>query len=316
MLRQGTTTDLNADQVHALGLAEVARLQGEIRAVAAELGYSTEDWVALWGQVYQDCEVVDLTAPGGQQVALDEFAALIDAALQASQAVFDLRAIPGVEVQPEPAGQGIGAYYSPAPDDGSRPPTFFISLSGSSACVPMMQRVAYHEAVPGHHLQIASAQQLDLPTFRRDMILNGYAEGWAVYAERLADELGLYADPVSQLGYLRGQLYLAARVVMDTGLHSQGWTPQEAAAYVEEAMGMSPGAFLGAMDRYVAWPGQATGYTIGQLYMLELRQRAMERLGDQFDLIEFHSVILDGGSVPLEILEQIVDDYIQQKLDS
>ena len=300
MLRQGTTTGLSAEQVHDLGLAEVDRLQAEIRALDEQ----------------QRCDAIDLNSPGGQEAALAAFDAIISEADQFTRDVFDLRPAEGVVVAPEPPGMGVGACYSPAPADGSRPPTFFISLGGSSVCPASMARVAHHEAIPGHHFQISIAGQLDLPTFRKDLIFNAYVEGWAVYAERLVAELGLYDDDsVGKLGYLQGQLYMASRIVLDTGLHALGWTPEHAAAFVEGAMGMPSGAFIGAMDRYTVWPGQATGYTVGQLIMLNLRQTAMERLGEQFDLQEFHNVVLSNGSMPLEILERVVDDYVEAKLN-
>jgi uncharacterized protein (DUF885 family) len=177
-----------------------------------------------------------------------------------------------------------------------------------------MATVAYHEAIPGHHFQIAIAQELDLPMFRKDMGFNGYVEGWALYAERLAWELGLYEDdPYGNLGRLQLELLRAVRLVTDTSIHAMHWTREEAKAYMDEALGARPGTYSHEVDRYIVLPGQATSYKVGMLKMLELRQGAMDELGDQFDLKEFHSVLLTNGSMPLDILEQAVQDYIDTK---
>jgi uncharacterized protein (DUF885 family) len=176
-----------------------------------------------------------------------------------------------------------------------------------------MPTTLYHEAVPGHHFQIAIAQELDLPAFRNGVIFNGYAEGWALYAERLAWELGLYDDdPYGNLGRLHMELLRAVRLVADTGLHAMGWTREQTRTYMDEAMG-TPGRFSHEVDRYVVLPAQATGYKIGMIEFLELRELAMDQLGEQFDIREFHNVVLSNGSLPLEILERIVQEYIASK---
>jgi uncharacterized protein (DUF885 family) len=306
ILRNQTSVDMSPEQIHELGLSGVARLQAEIQEAAAELGYPQDISMAELDQ--------RLSVHGEDLVGdalLAEYERLIAEAEQATDLYFDL--LPGAElvIQPEPFGSGIG-YYLPPPLDGSAPGRFYTNLD-----YPVISHVIptfiFHETVPGHHLQGALARELDLPTFRRELELNGYLEGWAVYAERLAWEMGLYEnDPSGNLGRLLLEHSRAARLVIDTGIHAKGWTRREAAAYYEEATGRP--ANPSSMDRYVILPGQGCGYTIGLLEILELRQRAMDRLGDEFDIKAFHNVILGNGSMPLEILERVVDDWIEAEL--
>jgi uncharacterized protein (DUF885 family) len=178
-----------------------------------------------------------------------------------------------------------------------------------------MPTVAYHETAPGHHFQIAIAQELDLPFPRRDIRFTAYTEGWAMYAERLAWELGLYDDdPYGNLGRLQYELLRAVRLVTDTGIHAMRWSREQAQAYIDQAMGAQPGRFSYEVDRYVVMPAQATAYKVGMLKILELRQRAMDRLGDEFDIKQFHNVVLGSGSLPLGMLERVVDEYIESEL--
>jgi uncharacterized protein (DUF885 family) len=177
-----------------------------------------------------------------------------------------------------------------------------------------MPTIAYHETIPGHHTQLAIAQELDLPLLRTDMALNAYIEGWAMYGERLAWELGLYDDdPWGNIGRLQLELLRAVRLVADTGIHAMRWTRQAAKDYVNEAMGAPGGDFSSEVDRFVVLPGQAVSYKIGMLRLLELCQRAMDQLGDQFDLRFFHNLILGQGSVPLDLLERLVQEAIDAR---
>jgi uncharacterized protein (DUF885 family) len=220
--------------------------------------------------------------------------------------LFDIGPSWGVEVVPGPMG---GYYVSGAPD-GSRPGAYHVGIDGSKHDKFMQPTIAYHEAVPGHHYQIATGQALDLPMFRKGGGYNGFVEGWALYAERLAKEIGLYDDdPYGDIGRLYLELLRAVRLVADTGLHAKAWTRQETRDYIDQSMG-GPGPFSYEVDRYTVMPAQATGYKIGMLKILELRQRAMDALGDQFDIKEFHNIVIGNGNLPLEILEQLVDEYI------
>jgi uncharacterized protein (DUF885 family) len=212
------------------------------------------------------------------------------------------------------------AYYQEPPRDGSGPGQMVANLANSAQFIFYNPPVlVHHETIPGHHVQFALAQELDLPTrFQRDLIFNvyrqhlpfeAYTEGWALYAEELAWEMGLYEDdPLNNLGRLRLRLHRTARLVVDTGIHAKGWTLREAIDYLEEATGASYNQ--NRLAQIVAVPGQACGYNIGMLNILELRQRAMEQLGDEFDIKAFHNVILGHGPMPLQILERIVDDWI------
>ena len=179
-----------------------------------------------------------------------------------------------------------------------------------------MPTLAYHEAVPGHHFQIAIAQELDIPTFRQDSHFTAYTEGWALYAEYLAWELGFYEDdPFGNLGRLQAEMFRAVRLVVDTGIHEKGWTFEQAVAYMQQHTGQTRGMVEYQIARYIVWPGQAVSYKIGMLKIMELRHKAMDALGDNFDIRTFHNVILGDGAVPLSILEEIVDDYISAELE-
>lgn len=304
LLRQYTTTDLTADEIHQLGLQEVERIQGELRVLFDALGYPQHESipqlfqrVARDGGSYQGSEVVMA------------YEAIIQAADRQIGEAFDLR--PSAEVIV--IGGPSGGYYEPPAMDGSRPGAFYASLSSTQPRFSMAT-LAYHETIPGHHLQIAIAQELDLPFFRNNIMFTAYTEGWALYAERLAWELGWYEnDPYGNLGRLQAEAFRAARLVVDTGIHAKGWAYDQAVDYMYENTGLSRGMVEFEVSRYVVWPGQATAYKIGMLKILELRQRAMDQLGDRFDLKEFHNVVLGNGSMPLEILEQVVDDYIAAK---
>ena len=300
-LRHETSTDLNPEQIHELGLSEVARIQAEMRDTAAALGYPQDISLAR----LEDRIAAQSDSLEGEQL-LAEYKRLMAEVELASTSVFGLLPEAGLSIRPEPFGSGIG-YYLPPPLDGSGPGRFYTNLG-----IPMPSHIiptyVFHETVPGHHLQGALSRELDLPTFRRELDLNGYGEGWAVYAERLAWEMGLYEnDPLGNLGRLGMELSRAARLVIDTGIHAKGWTRQAAAAYYEEATGRPAGP--SAMHRYIILPGQGCGYTVGLLKILELRQQAMDRLGSEFDIKEFHDVILGNGPLPLEILERVVEHW-------
>ncbi len=306
-LRNQTSTEMTPSEIHELGLAEVARIQAEMRQVFDELGYPQDRSVGeLMERAAGDGGYYDIRAQGGKDQLIEAYDAIIEEVEQRLDDVFDIRPRADVIV----IGGPMGGYYVAGSVDGSRPGAFHVATGGSWAAKYRMAPLTYHEAVPGHHFQIAIAQELDLPMFRTDIFFNGYAEGWALYAERLAWEMGMYEDdPYGNLGRLNLELLRAARLVADTGIHSMRWTRAETRAYMLDVMG-----YAGEVDRYVVMPAQATGYKIGMLKILELRQRAMDRLGDRYDVKEFHNVVLANGSMPLEILEQVVDDYIEVKL--
>jgi uncharacterized protein (DUF885 family) len=217
---------------------------------------------------------------------------------------FDLRPQAPVVVVGDPA---FGGYYTPGAADGSRPAAFHAFVGSSGVNRAEMPTIAYHEAIPGHHFPDALAREMELPTFSKMEYFNAHVEGWALYAERLAWELGVYDDdPHGNVGRLRLELLRAARLVADTGIHALRWTREQARSYLVENVG----GWAHETDRYVAMPAQATGYKIGMIKVLELRQRAMDQLGDRFDLKEFHNVVLGNGCLPLSVLERLVDEYI------
>lgn len=313
LLRRETSTDLSPEEIHAIGLAEVERVQAELRQLGAELGYPPElslsdliDRARNEGGSYSGS-----TSSGDQQV-LSAYEALLEAMQLRLEPAFDLRPQTGVVVVGDPQF-GAGGYYVPPSSEGERPGAFHTGVGGSRVWKYSMPTVAYHEAIPGHHYQIALALETDLPTFQRQVIFNGYVEGWGLYAERLAKELGAYDDdPYGDIGRLQFELLRAVRLVTDTGLHDLRWSREQAQGYMNEALGDPSGSFAHEVDRYIVLPGQATGYMIGMLKILELRQHAVDQLGDQFDLREFHNVVLGNGSLPLEVLEDLVEDYIAE----
>jgi uncharacterized protein (DUF885 family) len=206
-----------------------------------------------------------------------------------------------------------GAYYQAAAMDGSRPGTFFANLRDvNETATWTMKTLAYHEGIPGHHFQIAIAQNLkDLPLIRQQTLYSAYAEGWALYAERLAWEIGMYKDdPFGDLGRLESEMFRAARLVVDTGLHAKGWSREQAVAYMVSTTGMNQSEVITEVERYMGQPGQACAYKVGQLKILELRERAKAALGPRFDLKDFHAVVLENGGVPLTLLESEVDEWI------
>jgi uncharacterized protein (DUF885 family) len=305
-LKRNTSTSLSADEIHALGLQALDRIRAEMRAIFDQLGYPPDENIPqIFNRVAADSGILsaDKVIPG--------YEAIISAIDRRTSEVFDLRPNIGVIV----AGDPIGGYYIPPAVDGSRPGIFYAQNTGY---IPKysMPTLAYHETIPGHHTQLAIAQQLDLPTFRRGADFTSYIEGWALYAEHLAYEMGVYDnDPHGNLGRLQAEAFRAARLVVDTGLHSKRWTFNQALDFMIENTGMPEYMLQAEVSRYICLPGQATAYYIGYSKILELRQRAMDQLQDRFDLKEFHNVVLGNGVMPLDILAQVVEQYIQSTLE-
>jgi uncharacterized protein (DUF885 family) len=306
-LRHETSTDLTAAEIHQLGLDEVDRIHAEMRGIFGELEYPPDGELSeLIPRAIEESGYV----PGGQEGAIAEYEAILAEIDERLYAVIDVRPRMELVVVAEP---GMGGYYDGGTADGSRPGVFHAGVGSPGLNRFEMATVAFHEAVPGHHLQDALAMEMDLPTFRNVTFYNGYGEGWALYSERLAWELGFYADdPYGNLGRLYMELVRAVRLVADTGIHAQGWTREESRAYMTETMGGD--RWSGEIDRYIVWPAQSTGYKVGMLKILELRQKAMEALGDDFDPKAFHRVVLLNGSLPLTILEKVVEEYIEVTL--
>ena len=304
-LRHYTSTGLTAEQIHQMGMQALDRIHAEMRKLFDQLGYPQDESLPeLFARVAQDSGMLS-----GAEI-LRGYEDIITAVDQNIADAFDLRPGIGVIVKGDP----IGGYYNPPAVDGSRLGIFYAADAGTQPRFSM-PTLAYHEGIPGHHYQIAIAQQLELPSIRKISEFTAYVEGWALYAEQLVGELGVYEnDPYGDLGRLQAQAFRAARLVVDTGIHNSRWTFDQAVEFMVENTGMPEYMLQGEVSRYISLPGQATAYYIGYTKIVELRQRAMDALGDQFVLKEFHNLLLGSGAMPLDILEQVVDSYIQTGL--
>lgn len=302
-LRRQTTTGMTADEIHELGKQNVERIQAEMRTLFSTLGYPSEDSTP---RLFERLTADSGTYYGQEAVsAYEQVIGGVDAVLKQA-----FQRLPRAKVRV--IGGEDGDYYMPASYDGSRPGLFFARTNWDTPRFGV-KTLAFHETVPGHHLQTALAQEIpNLPDLRRGMQFNAYTEGWALYAERLMWELGAYADdPQGDLGRLQMEAYRAARLVVDTGIHAKRWSFDQAVDYVVQAAGFTTNYAQGEVTRYSVWPGQAASYYIGFLKFLELRQKAKEALADRFNLKAFHEVVLANGSVPLTILQRLIDTYIE-----
>ena len=310
LAREYTTTDLGPREIHEIGLREVVRIRAEMDEIRRRVAFDG-DLAAFFEHLRTDPSFYYDTADAlieGFRTILDRMDAKLPELFgRLPEAPYDLREMEAFRAEAAPA-----AYYYPPPDDGSRPGYFYVNTHDlSSRPRYTMEALAYHEAVPGHHLQIALQQQLDLPDFRRHAGFTAFVEGWALYSERLPKEVGLYEDPYSDFGRLTFDMWRACRLVVDTGIHAFGWSRDQAIAYLAENSALARHDIDAEVDRYIAWPGQALAYKIGQLRILELRGRAETALGERFDLREFHDVLLESGAVPLDALEGVVDRWIE-----
>lgn len=316
-IEQYTTTRMSPDEIHQLGLAEVERISAEMDAilraeglVEGTLGERVQQISSRPDQLYPDSDE-------GRAQILADYQAIIDEIDAAMPQYFNLRPKFGVEVKRVPEfseATAPGAYYQSPSLDGKRQGAFFANLRDVSEIPKFgMRTLAYHEGIPGHHFQIAITQQLDgLPMFRRLVPFTAYAEGWALYAERLAWEAGFQNDPLDNLGRLQAEMFRAVRLVVDSGLHHKRWSREQAIAYMLEHTGMGEGDVTSEIERYLVMPGQALAYKVGMMKILELRERARAELGAKFDIKAFHDQILGNGSLPLTLLEQVVDQWIAE----
>ena len=318
-LRQNTTTTLNPVEIHALGVAEVARIEGEMRALLDANGFAGQPIGAAIDALGKDPRFLFANDDAGRAAALAEYTRLIDQALERSKQLFSSIPKAKIEVRRVPEfkqATAPGAYYEGAALDGTRPGIFYANLRDMNEVAKWgMPTLAYHEGVPGHHFQISTAQELTgLPQFRKLIPFTSYAEGWALYTEWLAKDAGWYeSDPFGDLGRLQAELFRAVRLVVDTGIHAQRWTRERAIAYMLEHTGMGEKEVTSEIERYIVMPGQACAYKVGMLKIRELRTRAQQELREKFDVREFHDVVLKNGALPLEILEQQVNEYITRK---
>lgn len=313
LVRVHTTTSLTPQEVHKIGLEQVEILRGQIAAVMKEVNF-TGEFAAFVKFANSDPRF--FYTNGADLVAgYREITKRVDPELPRLFA--ELPRTPyGVRAMPDFLGPGAAEFYDAPALDGSRP-GWFNANAAAFATKPKwgMESIALHEAVPGHHLQFARAYELKgVPAFRRSASFTAYAEGWALYAETLGPELGMYRDPLSKFGFLQNQIWRAVRLVVDTGLHAHGWTRQQAIDYMAKETGFGTDKCQSEIDRYISWPAQALSYMIGQLKFTEIRQRASKALGARFDVRRFHMVVLDSGMLPMNLLEQVVDEWIAVQL--
>ena len=319
-LRSNTTTDMPADSIHALGLREVDRIQGEMKRILTEQGVKTTgDLGTTMNRVLDEPRFHFPPGDSGRAIIMADYQKILDDANVRVGKLFDIRPRTGVKVQRVPPfkeATAPGAYYQPGTITGTRPGTFFVNLRDPTENKrPDMRTLAYHEGIPGHHFQITIQQELKgVPFFRRILPFTAYAEGWGLYAERLAYENGFHQDAYDSLGGLQAELFRAVRLVVDTGIHRKHWTRQQAIDYMKANTGMEESKVVTEIERYIVNPGQACAYKVGQLKILELRERARQRLGPRFDIRRFHDVVLENGSLPLGLLERVVDDWVAQEL--
>ena len=316
-LRFSTTTDLNADQIHQTGLAEVKRIQSEMEKIKQRVGFkgTLQQFFAHIkdGQQFK----YPNTEAGREQYLADSRAFIAQAMAKAPQYFHRLPKAPlevrAVEKWRENTAS-VAFYNQPTPD-GSRPGIYYVNLADMNQVLkPQTEGIAYHEGAPGHHFQIARSIELEgIPKFRRFGFYGAYVEGWGLYAERLAKEMGFYQDPYSEFGHLSLELWRAVRLVTDTGLHAKRWSREKAIDYFRDNSLLSERDIVKEVQRYINNPGQATSYKIGQLKIIELRSKAEAALGSRFDIRDFHEVVLGNGSLPLDVLESQVNAYIAAK---
>jgi uncharacterized protein (DUF885 family) len=317
-VRASTTTDLSPDAIHRIGLSEVARLRGEMEALKDRVGFKG-DLKAFFAFVRTDRRFKFPNTDAGRQAYIDEATraiATIKAQLPKYFGLLPKADLVVRRVEPFREVAGAAQHYYPSTPDGSRPGVYYAHLSDMDAMPkPELEVIAYHEGLPGHHMQIAIAQELTgVPEFRKQARFTAYSEGWALYSEWLAREMpGTYADPYSEYGRLTSEMWRAIRLVVDTGLHAKGWTEKQAVDYMAANSSIPLPAIQAEVRRHITWPGQATSYKIGMLRIQELRRKAEAELGDRFDIRGFHDAVLGGGAMPLTLLERRVQLWIDAR---
>jgi len=300
-LRYFTTTTKTAREIHDLGLAQIEKLADEYRALGPE-AVGTDDLASIFNAMRTDPK---LHFSRGEE--------LVDASKVAMQRAWDamsawFEVLPQAPCAVEGTMTGAKAFYFPPATDGSRGGTFFINIDDPTSWGTFeLESMAFHEGIPGHHLQIAIASELQgLPEFRKLLHNSAYAEGWGLYTERLADEMGLYSGPVDRMGMYAADSMRACRLVVDTGLHALGWSRQQAIDFMVQNSPLTEAMCRPEVDRYIVNPGQATSYMVGRVEIQRMRAEAERRQGDRFDVRAFHSAVLDSGSLPLGVLDEVV----------
>lgn len=320
MLKQHTTTQLSADEIHALGLQEMRKIQQAMRVLLAEYGMAdaNKDVGTLMQELSHNPEFYYPDTDAGREQCLCDYQNILERSRQLLAHLFDLKPNAGVKIQRIPIHEQEGmpaAYYHEPSFDGSRPGIFFVNLRNMTEDPKYrMETLTIHEAEPGHHFQIALQHEMQIPMLRKITFFTAYVEGWALYAEKLAYEQGFYSSSLEKLGHLQDELLRAVRLVIDTGIHYKRWSREQAIAYMQKELGYQYDSAVTEVERYFVLPGQACAYKIGQLKILELRDYAQKKLGKKFDIRAFHNVVLKVGNVPLTVLEDIVKRFVEEKL--
>lgn len=312
LIKRYTTTDMNADEIHELGLKEVARLRSEMEKVKAQVGF-TGSLQDFFDEVRTKPELMPFDKP--EQV-IANFEAIHEKMKPQLEKLFDQTPKTAFEVRRTEAfrEKSASAEYNPGSQDGTRPGVFYVPIPDVTMYnIFSDEDLFLHEAIPGHHYQVSLTQENDaLPDFRRSLWYSAYGEGWALYTESLGKELGLYDDPYQYFGMLSAEMHRAIRLVVDTGIHSKGWSREKAIQYSLDNEAESEASIIAEIERYMAIPGQALSYKIGQLKIRELRAKAEADLGDKFDIKAFHNLVLSPGCVPLAVLETMVEEWISE----
>jgi uncharacterized protein (DUF885 family) len=316
-LKNSTTTNLSADEVHALGLAQVAAIRQEMEAIKRQVGF-TGTLEQFFDHIRTDPKFKYPNTEAGRETYLTDARAVIASVMAVAPRYFQVLPKAPLEVRAVEKwreGTASTAFYNRPSADGSRPGIYYVNLVDMNQTQKVqVAAIASHEGAPGHHFQIARQQELTgLPKFRKFGGYGAYTEGWGLYSERLADEMGVYKDPYARFGMLSLQVWRAIRLVLDTGIHSKRWTREQSIAYFKGNSSVSDTDIAREVDRYFNWPGQATSYMVGQLKITELRKRAEQALGPRFDIRAFHEVVLGQGALPLDVLDEQVTRYIAEQ---
>jgi uncharacterized protein (DUF885 family) len=311
-IRRMTTTDLTPEQIHEIGLKQVDEIEAEMVAVAHSLGF--KDLASLNDHIKNERS---LYATSGQQL-LDLYKNYVEKMEPELPKLFGRLPKNKLTVIPMEASvsrNAVPADYTPGTADGSRPGHINVNeWDPEHRLVLNVEAIAYHEGIPGHHLQISLAQELpDLPSFRKYAGYTAFVEGWALYSERLGKEVGRYEDPYSDYGRLENEMWRAIRLVIDTGVHEKRWSRDQMVGYFHRYTAMDEPNVQSEVDRYIAWPGQALAYKLGQLEILKLRQFAKDQLGEKFDLRTFHDEVFDGGALPLDVLDKRIHEWVAKQ---
>jgi uncharacterized protein (DUF885 family) len=319
-LRSYTTTNYTAEEIHQIGLNEVARIGNRMKEIFLELGYEVNKPIGkMMNELNENPKFLYEDTPDRKEIVIKDYNKMVKEAEEDVRPYFEKFPKSPVEVRAVPEYSektAAGGYYQAPSLDGSRPGVFYANLYDIKQTPKFgMRTLTFHEAVPGHHFQIALNQENeDLTLYRKlGYRTSAYTEGWALYSEQLAVEVGMTKDLYDELGVLQSEMFRANRLVVDTGIHYKKWTREKAMEYMKETTGMSDTEVRVEIERYIVWPAQATSYKMGMLQILELRDRAKNEMGDKFDLKQFHSIVLDQGIVPLFILEDLIDEWIKSK---